>query len=430
MKNVLVIANLNHAAPRMPGIMAHLPSGNWRAHIVTPQFPEHAPGITPRFQLDCPVLSAPYAGDALMFWRKLLLRHAGFKPGASMTEQLGEALPSGFNGFAGALVRWYQALFTYPDAESTWIEPAASAVLAASQKIQFSAVISSSPYCSSHYAALTVKERLNLPWIADLRDLWTQNHNYPFFAPRRALDAFLERRLLRKADAVVTVSPGLADAQAAFLGREVLAITNGYEPSQETDRHVDQKFSIVYTGPIYEGKQDPEIIMAALRSLLDKNQVGVHKISLEFYGQPREFITALIRKYRLEQVVFQCGRVPHAVALEKQRTAQMLLFLQWGEQRKGIYTTKLFEYLAARRPILATGPYSSDGPADIIKSTQSGYLARNPQETESLLLELYNAFKTQGKVHYAGLTERMRAYEYPQLALDYARLLDKVSGGK
>ena len=432
MKNLLVLANLNHAAPRMPGIMPHLPTAGWRAHIVTPAFPADAPGISPIFRSECPVIDAPYGGDALMFWRKLLLRR-GFTPGSSMTEQLGAKMPQGQRRLAGKLVQWYQALLTYPDAESTWIQPAVSAALSAAQTVRFDAILSSAPYSSSHYAALCLKKQLNIPWVADLRDLWTQNHNYPFFAPRRRLDEFCERRLLRQADAVVTTSPDWARTEEDFLGLAVESITNGYEPPRDEQPKPDEKFTLVYTGPVYEGKQDPEIIMLALKSLLDKQLLDPEQVRLEFLGQQREFLAALIKKHGLESVVFQRGRVPHAESVAKQRRAQVLLFFQWEASRKGVYTTKLFEYLAARRPILATGDYSSDGPADIIASTQSGLLAKTAQEAEAALLNLYMGWKRNGAVPYGGIPERMRAFEYPQLARDYARLLDslnKTPGGK
>lgn len=427
MKNLLVIANLNHASPRMPGIMPHLPAGGWRAHIVTPQFPANAPGVSDFFRAQCPLIDAPYAGDALMFWRRLLMRR-GFKSGSSMTEQLAARMPQGKSSLAGTLVQWYQALFTYPDAESTWIRPAVEAALAAAQNTRFDAVLSTAPYSSSHYAALCVKKQLNLPWVADLRDLWTRNHNYPFFAPRKALDSFCERRLFAQADAVVTTSPDWARTQSAFLGRPVRSITNGYEPPRTPQPPADRKFSIVYTGPVYQGRQDPEPVMAALASLFSKKLLDPAKVSLDFFGQQRAFLSELVRRHGLESVTAQHGPVPHAESVLRQRSAQVLLFLQWEASRKGVYTTKLFEYLAARRPILATGAYSPEGPSDIIRATNSGALAETAADAERILLEFYNAYLSSGSVPYGGLPEKMRAFEYPQLALDYAALLDGLGG--
>ena len=79
------------------------------------------------------------------------------------------------------------------------------------RKENIAAVISSSPPVTSHLIGGELKAEHEIPWIADIRDLWSQNHNYRYSPLRRALDRRLELKTLSKADALVTVSEPWAE---------------------------------------------------------------------------------------------------------------------------------------------------------------------------------------------------------------------------
>jgi glycosyltransferase involved in cell wall biosynthesis len=87
--------------------------------------------------------------------------------------------------------------------------------------------------------------------------------------------------------------------------------------------------------------------------------------------------------------------VDHTKAIEYQQKAQVLLLLIPNVKKcKGILTGKLFEYLSAKRPILAIGPEDGDL-ADVIEDTNAGVIVDfdNDDKLSSEILKLYHQYK-------------------------------------
>ena len=183
MKKVLIIANLYHAFPRIPGIATYLPEVGWEATIVTPPIGSDAEnrfGFPKKFLERTKIVEVPYRGDIFWFWRKIF-KLLGFKINESITEQLKEqAGITSKRSFIDVLMNWYQTIFAYPDTEKTWKKPAFKAVCEVLKKEHFDALISSFPYPTSHIVASKIKKQFGLSWLADFRDTWSENPVYPF----------------------------------------------------------------------------------------------------------------------------------------------------------------------------------------------------------------------------------------------------------
>jgi hypothetical protein len=108
--------------------------------------------------------------------------------------------------FLRFLYKYYLELVQYPDAEKGWKSFAVKAGNELLQSEDIDVMISSSSPVTCHIIAKELKSRHNIPWVADLRDLWTQNHDYPYSSLRKLLETRLERKTLSAADALVTVS--------------------------------------------------------------------------------------------------------------------------------------------------------------------------------------------------------------------------------
>jgi hypothetical protein len=96
MKRVLIIANLFHASPRIPGLTSHLQDFGWKVTIITPPLgndAENLLGFTKRFVEGAKLLEAPYSGDIFWYWRKIFA-HLGYKMNESITEQIKETIGS------------------------------------------------------------------------------------------------------------------------------------------------------------------------------------------------------------------------------------------------------------------------------------------------------------------------------------------------
>ena len=90
----------------------------------------------------------------------------------------------------------------------------------------FDAIISSSKPVTSHLIANDLKKEYEIPFIADMRDLWTQNHFYSFSRVRKFFDARLEKKVLNNADAIITVSEALKN-KLAMNFQEIYHFSNG-----------------------------------------------------------------------------------------------------------------------------------------------------------------------------------------------------------
>ena len=79
-------------------------------------------------------------------------------------------------------------------------------------------------------------------------------------------------------------------------------------------------------------------------------------VSIDFYGRYESWLEEDVTKYKLGDVVTLHGPVSREVAIRKQWESQILLLLTWNDPaEQGVYTGKVFDYLAARRPILSLG---------------------------------------------------------------------------
>lgn len=119
--------------------------------------------------------------------------------------------------------------------------------------------------------------------------------------------------------------------------------------------------NIVYTGTIYQGKQDPSKLLQAVSELVKTEEINPDDISIEFYGDTLCWLDESIGKYGLANIVKQYGRVKREVVLQKQREARILWLMLWEDKdEKGVIPLKFYEYLAAGRPILATGGFEDE----------------------------------------------------------------------
>lgn len=424
MKHLLVIANLHHASPRIPALLSYLAEHDWRATVVTPPLGAEAQSVLglPDDFLECVEIAvAPYRGDIFWFWRKVL-GVLGFSNRSSFTEQIKERVGTGKRGTVDRLMRAYQTLFAIPDTEWPWRRSALRLARSLIAGRRFDAILSSSPFPTVHRVAATLKRQHDIPWIADLRDLWSQNHNYPFPEVRRRLDRWLEIRTLRDADLLTTISRPLADRLKSLHGDRVAVVRNGYQPLSSTQPEaLPERFTISYTGTIYAGKQNPGNILAALRHLFESGQVDRSLVALNFYGRHDSTLQEAIVRQGLADVSSQHGILPRAEIRQRQRDSHLLLFLLWEDaNEQGIFPLKLYEYLDAGRPILATGVTGSDEIKDILVETGTGTVALTGPDVEQVLLDAYRSFLADGKVPYHGIPQAIDHYSYSGCALQLA----------
>ena len=418
MKKVLIIAY--YWRGRIPGLAKYLPEFGWQPVILTAPSPfDEQPASELR------IIETPYH-DVLDCWKKLF----GLNPDEDITNQVRRrlgAIPK--KSFVDSFLTLGGEVIGYPDLQRGWKPFAVKAGDELLQNEDIDAIISSFSPATSHLIAKELKIKYKIPWIADLRDLWSQNHNYHYGRLRKFLDRRLELKTLSVADALVTVSPLWAEELRALHKREVVyTITNGFDPDEMNKGQIDltSKFTITYTGLIYTGKQEPSKLFAALKDLISDGTMDPKDVEVRFYGPEIVWLPSEIEEYGLSNIAKYYGMRPQEIAFEKQRESQILLLLTWEGKEKAGYGIKTFEYLAAQRPILATG-VGNCMHKELLDETNAGIYCKTVEDIKSTLRELYSEYKLKDKITYNGDIEKINKYSHREMAKKFAKILNNIT---
>jgi len=272
---------------------------------------------------------------------------------------------------------------------------AAPALARAARKLgaerRFDLVVATAPPEITFMAARSMCRRSGTPWVADFRDHWSQDMT--LYRSRLAswLTGPLNRWLVSGAAALVTVSRGLQQRLAREFGREVLLSYNGFFQSDARTAitPADARRHLVYTGRLYPGKQDPEPLLRALRSLLGEAPDLAQRLVVDFYGFDDPALRASLQRHGVADCVKLHGFVPYEESIAAQRSADALLYLDWTDARgEGMLTGKLFEYLGAARPILALAAHEGSEATGIIKGANAGTVLTREEDVARYLRAL------------------------------------------
>jgi len=415
----LIITYLPYATPRIPALAKYLPQFGWQPLIMTPPCPRET-------DWELEVVETPYR-HAFGFLGKML----GLKAdGGDLRKQVKERFGGNSKkSLLDSVLTVGGAIINYPDSKKGWKPFAVSEGMRLLKEENIDVMMTSSAPVTSHIVGRELKREFGTPWLADLRDLWSQNHNYGYGPLRRLIDRRLEVRTLAASDALLTVSQPWAEKLSALhRGKTVYTITHGFDPQKvnHPPAELTARFTITYTGSVYT-KHDPSKLFAALRDLVSAGTLDRDDIEVRFYGRKTEWLGGEIERYGLSDIVRQYGPVSRDVAIKKQRESQLLLRLKWeGGGEHGAYSGKIFEYLGARRPILATGG-SEDVVTELLAETGAGISALTVEDIKKVLEGLYKEYKQKGGVAYRGEEARVNKYSCREMARKLVEILDRVS---
>jgi glycosyltransferase involved in cell wall biosynthesis len=268
-----------------------------------------------------------------------------------------------------------------PDASVTWAPTAIPAAARIVRSEGIDAVITTSPPLSMNLIGAGVKRLTGVPWIADQRDSLVLNADRRFEkksvqAKEKALERVV-KLVADHADGIVAVSEAIADELRAFEpSGSVRVIPNGcdFDDFAGLDYTPGDRFRITHTGSFF-GKRNPRAFLTALADS------GLDDVVARFVGDfrsvDREWVQELGLGDRLELLDY----LPHRRALELQRDseANLLLLPDAAGRGKVVPSGKIFEYLAAERPILAAVPIDGAA-ATLVRETGAGIVVAPDDE--------------------------------------------------
>jgi glycosyltransferase involved in cell wall biosynthesis len=297
-----------------------------------------------------------------------------------------------------------------PDENVTWNLTAVPTAVRIVRQEGIDVVLTTSPPNSVHLVGAAVKAATNVRWVADLRDsIAAHPHRNVERRAVRAKEKVSEqvaRLVARQADAIVAASDAIAEeARGLEPAGVVVPILNGadFDDFAGLEYSRGDRFRITHTGSFF-GKRDPRPFLTAFA------EAGLGDAVVRFVGDfrpaDREWAEALGLGDRLQLVDY----VPRRESLRLQRDSDALLLLipEASGRGRGVLSGKVFEYLAAERPILAAVP--PDGAAaELIEETGAGVVAP-PDDVAALraALEQLHAAWQAGSLDGTPLSEEDR----------------------
>lgn len=307
-------------------------------------------------------------------WRDLgalpaVLRRRPTRQGDAPAAVRSEARGGSWRKRLGSL---HRDLVTIPDRQAGWLPHALAAGRALIADWHPDLVYASAPPFTGLLVAARLARRAGVPWIAELRDRWVDDSFVPRPPWRRRLDGWIERRTLGAAAALVTVSDVWAAELAAKHDRPVATIANGFDPADFPDGLARPAGTgplvILHAGTIYPGHRDPTPLFQAVRHL----GLRTGELVIRFLGATPAEVMPLAAATGVAPLVEAIPRVSYRESVAALCQADILLLLQHDSpSERGNVPAKLFEYLAARRPVLGLGP--RDGiPARLLAARGAG----------------------------------------------------------
>ena len=292
---------------------------------------------------------------------------------------------------------WVRGNFFIPDARKYWVRPSVKFLSEAIRKRGIETIITTGPPHSVHLIGHALKKELGIRWLADFRDPWTSigyHRKLRLSASSQKKHKDLERLVLNGADKIIVTSQTTRQEFETITKKPISVITNGYDSNYQGGAHLDERFTISHIGSLLTGR-NPKNLWKVLSDLARENEVFRTSLQLEFIGLVSQDVLDSLYRYELAPYIKLRGYVPHAEAVRRQRRSQILLLVEIdSEETQGIIPGKLFEYMAAQRPILAVGPERWE-PGKIIERTQTGVAFDHTghSELKNVLLEWFSAFR-------------------------------------
>lgn len=298
---------------------------------------------------------------------------------------------------------WVEEMLLYPDDQVGWVVNAVRAGRRAARASGCDVIYATGTPWSSLLAGALLKFLLRRPLIVEFRDPWFGNaYHRRKFRLTDAMDFWLERWVLRRADRVITLTRELGEAMIGrhglWLGEKLVTVTNGYErlPWRQS-RQVslpsgDDPFRIIHAGKLY-GKRDVGPLLEALLALVRTGQLPADGIRLDLIGEVEIIdpkIESMLEASPLRDMVCISPRVPFTECQQRLAFSDLLLILQPDAPLQ--IPRKLFDYLAFDKPILAI---AADGAtANLIRSERLGDVVENESGAiQVALARAYQAFR-------------------------------------
>ncbi len=270
-----------------------------------------------------------------------------------------------------------------PDPEVAWFADAVRAGTRIVREREIDVVLSTSPPNSVHVIGAAIARRAGVPLVTDFRDSWLANPHRRYerrsVRAKRAVEGRIARAALRRVAAVSAVTPSIAEEAAALApaGTPVRVVANGcdFDEFDGLTYARGERMRIVHAGSFF-GQRTPRPFLTAFAAYRAERPGVRGRVQAVFLGELRPADRSWALGLGLGDDLALEGFQPHARALAAMRAADVLLLLvpRAGGRGLTVVSGKVYEYLAAERPIVALVPPEGDA-ATLLRETGSAWIA-------------------------------------------------------
>ncbi len=410
---------------RVLRFVRYLPEFGWLPVVFTVEkgtYPALDPSLIGQIPRQCRVYTSPIVEPYGLFRRLMGRGQEEAIPNFVMSEVAGA-------GWAGGLARWIRANLFVPDARVGWLLTGIGPALKALRKEQPEVLFASSPPHTIQLLACRLVKHHPLPWVADLRDPWSEAF-WMADAPRcrliQQLDRHLERTVLQQASAVTTVSPGIARLFERKAPNRYEVIRNGIELLPARPEPIPQ-FRILFFGHLSE-LQNPAPLLEAVAGLPEAER---RQVEVVFVGRVFPDHFQLFEQFQDRVNIQVKPYMPHARLMAFARQAS-LLFRPIVQSRYAHANigAKTYDYLALRKPMLTLGQPGSESER-LLRDTASGALFAYT-DVPGIARYIRKVFQQWRRNGYVLLDNeaRLRPYTIRAQVKKLAGLLDDLAGQK
>jgi glycosyltransferase involved in cell wall biosynthesis len=263
-----------------------------------------------------------------------------------------------------SLLGRYPSFLSLPDRWASWWLGAVPLGLRLIKKYRPEIIWSTYPIATAHLIGLSLSRLTGVPWVADLRDPMV-DVGYPRNPRTRRIYQWIERKTIKRCVRAVFTTPGAIKFYEARFPQipssRFCLIENGYdeesfvtaEATLAGGKSKNKQIVLVHSGAIYPSERDPIPFFEALAALYQQGLVSPTNLKVILRATELDsYLLQLIDKYGIGKIVLLAPSIPYQDALAEMLTADGLLILQASNCNNQI-PAKLYEYLRARRPILA-----------------------------------------------------------------------------
>jgi glycosyltransferase involved in cell wall biosynthesis len=389
-KNVLIITYYwppsgGSGVQRWLKFVKYLPENGYTPYVFTPQ--------NPSFDLKDESLlkDVPNEAEVIHFpiWEPYQLFHKASKiAGGNDSVKSGNLISTQKKSFFQRVSTWVRGNMIIPDPRVFWVRPSVKFLEDFVKDKKIRMIITTGPPHSVHLIGLKLKKKNpSLKWIADFRDPWSTWGLLDSLGTgkiARSIHRYLEKRVLYKADKIVTITPFYVKKFSELSGRKVDLLTNGFDEDDFTTLTVSktERFVIRHVGIVNE-KCDPRPFMLAVKSLMASNAEFAARVSIDFIGDVHhEFKTFVLSDSLLNGVTIFTPPVPHKSLITYYGSSSLLLLILTGyRDAEGYMPGKLFEYIATGLPVLGVGPENGDA-AFVLNKSRAGSMIDSERSDE------------------------------------------------